>query len=355
MNQTELSPVDDLVDDDERSPIHAGEDDDESVTESIEHPKHPRARAKKKSKKAKKSASSAPKVDPEQAMAFVRWRAREEKDPLVKAFYERELATLQQTVKKAEEQRRANLTFPVNGGSAKIGSHVFEVTGAGRYGGGKPALVEYVVTSIFDQKETYGTRITKVANLRRERGKGERRVESGYHSGNLYLNPRAAVDRALNEAKRDLAKAERTHQSMRAKHDALEEIRAKAPACPPPPTPLDALRKTKTTVRTRKAKAPTSGRVASNSRAGKRWTEEENATLKSLVAEGKTPEAIAAEIGRPRDRVVRQMHRLGIKSASTPFHNFHAERDGAADSATDVEENQIPEPGEWPVLEGVLQ
>jgi hypothetical protein len=327
----DLDREDDLDEEDEAVDVDADQDD------LVETPRRRTTRGARKSKKkgAKKGASV--KIDPAQALAFVRSRIASEKDPLTKAFYERELTTLQQTIKKAEAERRAHLSIPVNGGSAKIGTHVFEVTGLSWNATGKAVLAEYVVTSIFEQKETYGTTIHKVANLRRIHGKGEKRIKSVYDASSVFLNPRSCIDQKLNQAKSALSRAEHELERARKSHDSLVALREKAPEKAPEPTPIDKIANASKAT----SKAPRSGRVAAKAasggaRSGKRWTDEENATLKARVTEGKSPEDIAEELGRPRDRVVRQMHKLGVKPASTPFKNFRAERNGDP-----VHENQM--------------
>lgn len=281
-----------------------------------------RAPARKKPKKKAVKAAPEVKIDAAQALAFVRSRLKSATDPITKAFYTQELASVEHTVKKLDEERRAKRSITVAGGkTARIGDHLFEVEndGGGRFvRNGKRhdegvAVHEYVLKDIPDLTYAGAAKDAVVAKV----GGGQKTIQS-YYLKSLYLDRGAAIEHAINEATDEATAAEEQLAEVVKRRDALLALRNGTSTTP---------------------------RKADDDRAGKRWTEAENTFLQQLVEAGESPEAIAQKIGRPRDRVVRQMHKLGIKAASTPFHDYGKDRrDVVADDepAPEVHKDQIP-------------
>lgn len=193
-----------------------------------------RARARKRKKKSAASTPAAPRVDPAQALAFVRQRIRESKDPVVKALYEREAVELAERVKKAEEQRIASLSFKTKDGkSAKIGDTVYLFDDGYRNGKQRVTCEKLVVKTIFERKEQYSSHAVRILGATTVGGvRRELRLDSYSHViyADRELGFRKAIDDAaklVEEAREELVKAEHDLAALEAQRDGR-----KLPAAP---------------------------------------------------------------------------------------------------------------------------
>ncbi len=285
-NQAMNESHDDVVDDAEQLPM---------AQEPAK--RKPRvARGKPAKKKKATPAAAAEKIDYGPALLFVRAKLRATAGDLVaQAFWKQEAAALEEKAKHAAEQKRKNVFVTVaDGKRVDLGTHVFEVEdNSGGYRSGRKAqdgvaVHEYVLKDVLEPRYQGAAKeavFTKVG--------GGQKTLGTYQLKSLYTDRRAAIDNAINAA-----------------HETVKDADAQLDAALKEREALLALRTGDST--------PTATSSNGDSdRAGKRWIPDEDAQLRELVAAGTSPEEIATQLGRARDRVVRRMHQLGIKAGPT--------------------------------------
>lgn len=186
----------------------------------------PARRVVKKRRKKKPLASGVPsvKVDPVQALAFVRQRLRESKDPIVKALYEREIAEIEKSAKDAVEEKRAKVVITVaDSKKARLGDKLYELDESRNGTSGTKvtyALVEYTLTNVIEPKPgEYGG---KKASLSKTKG-GTKTVEQ--HSLSMfYLDARSAIDAELKSVLEEIEDNEEQLKELVARRVALEHL-----------------------------------------------------------------------------------------------------------------------------------
>lgn len=254
-------------------------------------------------KKAKKTATAAPaeKVDVAAALIYAKSKLRSAASVLEQAFWKQEVDALAERVKKADEARKAGRSFTsADGRKITIGSTIHRIVGVADsfYGTGRKLdeikCEELVVEDIGEPMYPNGP---KKVQAKLVNGKGSRTFDAGgYGARDMY-------------ADRDKCFAEAIKTAQKAVDDTKAELSGFE-------TQLYSL------IDLRDGNGAVRATPTSTERTGKRWTEDENAQLRDLVAAGKSPEEIAGVIGRPRDRVVRQMHKLAIKPSTMPLHDL---------------------------------
>lgn len=195
-------------------------------------------RAGKRRVKKAAPAQQHVKVDPAQALAFVRSRIRETKDPIVKALFEREAAELSERVDKAEEQRRAALSVKTNDGkTAKIGDTIYRLLSSGRYGEGPPVLETLVIRNIeAPPANTYGGPHRKVVMCSLADGKGTRTLNVSQYDDEVYSSRDACFDYHIKRATEELNDKREEFDAAHRALAILEALRAgREPDLPPAP------------------------------------------------------------------------------------------------------------------------
>lgn len=285
-----------------------------------------RRRAKKGAKKKTQTAGAEPqeKVDVAAAYAWLKKRVAAEKDAIVKALFERELAPLEERAKKERAAQKAAADakkfVTVDKKRCVVGDVVYRIEGYDYmdvigaleeaceprphrvHRKPEPIRLEQLTcVSITLPKDTYdhkraGFRVTGSGN--------QITLRASYQGGfdDLYWTPEAAIAEPLKQARENVDGATAALERAKADLAALVLIEKSKPSFPDSPASAKERKGSK-------EPRPTSGRAPAVKPTSARnpWTEEDDDKLWTLREAGKKIPAIAAEIGRPAISVRRRL------------------------------------------------
>lgn len=181
-------------------------------------------RARKKRAARAVAATPSAKVDPAQALAFVRSRIREAKEPIVKAFFEAELAELNKRVKADADARRARLSITVVGKKIGLGGKCYAIDDryeAKRRGPGKPIVCEYTLKDVIQPAPGEYAQVKAVFA---KAGGGNVTVEQWRYNKEFFADRLAAIDHELKECVEELKTAQAEVDELTARRNALLEL-----------------------------------------------------------------------------------------------------------------------------------